>query len=972
MFRTRGRKIVRDVLARKGRTALVSLAIFIGVTGTIAMFSMSDILITRLKADVKPEELSMVQVSVVQKEGSEPDNLAYAQALSDYPGVTALQIGYEEYPVSFKASEDQAKFEDGYVQSYLVLNDEGTALLNAPFEAEPTIEPFRLLEGGRWPEVGANEVAIERRTADKYGLKVGDQIYIRILSPSRIAERNGAAGTVEAWTISGIVFDPYAFAPNVSIYPRFEDGQYMIGLTGLNDFWFRFTDYAVAEHQADGLVEYIARNTAYSPAFVESQDPAENQLVTNAELFANLMSILALISLVVTGFLVVNVISSIVTEQKRQIGVMKSLGATRFDNFLIYSGIAFAYGVIGVIPGVILGIPAGYGAAKALAPQLNTIVEGFQVSPPSIILGVIVGLIVPVVASLLPVFNGTRVKILDAMTDLGIGGSYGSGVLARIIGVLPLPVTVRQGLSNVSVKKGRLVFTVLTLAIAVGAFMGIFALFESLTSGINLFFDSWNIDFGIFPSEPRDPQQMISVLESSYGDQIKSIQPGFMQQIEFEGYTPRVTTGGPPGIFAYGYDITAEDPAFLFTLSKGEKLTAENAADGIVLSSLLASNMNKEVGDTVVLKVPGNVKEFKVVGIADFPIEQAWAAWDVLALLRDSTIDTITSDSLIPANAIPAEARGFIKYATVAAVDGYSNPAAAGALPGTLVIGFTSSVSQFLQFEDGAFASADQPGVMISSAMAEQGGYQVGDTLTLSSLVSGGLKDQAYPIVGIFIAPVIFEQNAMVPPDFIGMVWQEATALDGAVVERTALPGGYFISLKDSSPTADEVEELLEASKETYVNQGIGTIGFNFVELTQMISDAFVTIQAILSAVAGLIALVGALGLLTTLSMSVFERQKEIGVMRSIGAGSSTVAIQFLTEGLVVGVVAWLVGIPLMVGIQYLLLDITGFNDTFPFEFSPMAVVVGLIGMLIITTIASLWPSLSAARKTVSDILRYQ
>jgi putative ABC transport system permease protein len=117
---------------------------------------------------------------------------------------------------------------------------------------------------------------------------------------------------------------------------------------------------------------------------------------------------------------------------------------------------------------------------------------------------------------------------------------------------------------------------------------------------------------------------------------------------------------------------------------------------------------------------------------------------------------------------------------------------------------------------------------------------------------------------------------------------------------------------------------------------------------------------------------VGALGLLTTLSMSVFERQKEIGVMRSIGAGSSTVAIQFLTEGLVVGVIAWLVGIPLMLLIQYALLTITGFNETFPFQFSPTAVIIGLIGMLIVTTIASLWPSLGAARKTVSDILRYQ
>ena len=55
------------------------------------------------------------------------------------------------------------------------------------------------------------------------------------------------------------------------------------------------------------------------------------------------------------------------------------------------------------------------------------------------------------------------------------------------------------------------------------------------------------------------------------------------------------------------------------------------------------------------------------------------------------------------------------------------------------------------------------------------------------------------------------------------------------------------------------------------------------------------------SITAGLIALVGALGLLMAISMSVFERQKEIGVMRSIGAGSSTVATQFLTEGLLIG-----------------------------------------------------------------------
>jgi len=42
------------------------------------------------------------------------------------------------------------------------------------------------------------------------------------------------------------------------------------------------------------------------------------------------------------------------------------------------------------------------------------------------------------------------------------------------------------------------------------------------------------------------------------------------------------------------------------------------------------------------------------------------------------------------------------------------------------------------------------------------------------------------------------------------------------------------------------------------------------------------------------------------------------------------------------------------------------------FSFPLLGLVIGLVGMMVIATIASLWPSISAARKTVSDILRYQ
>jgi putative ABC transport system permease protein len=204
------------------------------------------------------------------------------------------------------------------------------------------------------------------------------------------------------------------------------------------------------------------------------------------------------------------------------------------------------------------------------------------------------------------------------------------------------------------------------------------------------------------------------------------------------------------------------------------------------------------------------------------------------------------------------------------------------------------------------------------------------------------------------------------------MYWVDLASLEGLSLDGAPTPQLYFLVTDLEDPSAKELEPLVDDIGALMVDIGIGVEMFNFVELVDEINQAFVTIQVILQAVALLIALVGALGLLTTLSMSVFERQKEIGVMRSIGASSGTISLQFLTEGVVTGLIAWLVGIPLAYLIQVLLLEATGFAEVFPEVFSITGTIIGLVGMMVITTIASVWPSLSAARKTVSDVLRYQ
>jgi putative ABC transport system permease protein len=944
MIKTRGRKILRDIWARKGRTFLVSMAIFIGVTGTIALFSMSDIIVSQLREDIKEEELSMLDVFVTVNAGEEVNDATYLQSLRDIPGVTEVQGGIQATSY-FKLKPEDEDFEEGILYTY-----------SEPYEPRLPITPMRLIEGN-YP--GGNEVAIEKRMAEKYSLGVGDTVYFRVLSPSRDESKQGEIGTIEPRTVSGIVFHPYAFGDE-NIYGQLDDVKYIVGTTGFTQFSARFIDYETAQEQKEAFSNLIANDTPYIPVFIQSEDPAENSQIQGAQTIASTMGFLALVALIVSGFLVINVISSLVLEQKRQIGVMKSMGASRLDNFLIYSGIAFMYGLIGVFFGVLVGIPLGDWASHALAPQLNTSIEGFKISLPSVIMGVVIGLLVPVLAALLPVFFGTRVRILEAMTDLGIDARYGYGPLARIIGRLPVPVTVRQGLSNVSIKKTRLIFTVITLAIAAGAFMGIFSVFDSLTNGINLFLDSFNVEIFAAPIEGRDPDQVIGILHDNFqtdqNDVLKAIEPGFQLQVEFEGYAPPPAAGGPPGIFAYGYAVESPTPAFNVEVDEGDDLTLDNAGDGIILSSLLANNMKKQVGDSVVLKVPGNHAELKVVGISDYPLEQVWLDWRTLAKIAGYTVGAPKPN----------------EYMTTVTVDGFE-----GSQDGNVaIVGFDEQIGQFLTFSEGDFVTPGAPGIIISQAMADQGGYSVGDTLTLTATTENGSSGE-YPIVGIFEIPPMIQtmaeaQGQEIPPDVMGMYWEDLAQFEGLSREGKPLPQGYMLTTTLSEATVDQIDDVITEMNDTMLNSGIPTQFFNFVELKNQISQTFTLIQVILQAVALLIALVGALGLLTTLSMSVFERQKEIGVMRSIGASSSTVAGQFLTEGLVVGVISWILGLPLAVLIEALLLEVTGFNETFPLVFPVSAALIGLAGMLGITTIASLWPSLAAARKTVSDILRYQ
>jgi len=124
-----------------------------------------------------------------------------------------------------------------------------------------------------------------------------------------------------------------------------------------------------------------------------------------------------------------------------------------------------------------------------------------------------------------------------------------------------------------------------------------------------------------------------------------------------------------------------------------------------------------------------------------------------------------------------------------------------------------------------------------------------------------------------------------------------------------------------------------------------------------------------------LIAVVGGLGLMGTMSMNVLERTREIGVMRSIGAVNGSIFRLVITEGMIIGLISWLLGILLsfpMTNLLNVLVGVSILTVPLDFVFTVKGLVIWLTIVISLSTLASLLPARNAVRLTVRDVLAYE
>ena len=199
-----------------------------------------------------------------------------------------------------------------------------------------------------------------------------------------------------------------------------------------------------------------------------------------------------------------------------------------------------------------------------------------------------------------------------------------------------------------------------------------------------------------------------------------------------------------------------------------------------------------------------------------------------------------------------------------------------------------------------------------------------------------------------------------------------------AFLDEKATHGGVtnnvrLILDKTDQASIDRVKALLE--------DGFAQAGIKAVSMTSKGDNRFgfdqhmLMIYVALIIMSSMIGGVGGLGLMTTMSLNVLERRREMGVMRAIGATPRAILLILVAEGSIVGLASWalaaLAAWPLGKGLGDFLVA-KMFKSGLDFTFEPRGLVVWLAVSLVLGAIASFVPAWDATRHPVREALNYE
>ncbi len=165
-----------------------------------------------------------------------------------------------------------------------------------------------------------------------------------------------------------------------------------------------------------------------------------------------------------------------------------------------------------------------------------------------------------------------------------------------------------------------------------------------------------------------------------------------------------------------------------------------------------------------------------------------------------------------------------------------------------------------------------------------------------------------------------------------------------------------------------DIEQLLRQRRHIGLNEDDDFQVLDMKEITQMLAGTTKVLTGLLGAVAAVSLLVGGIGIMNIMLVSVTERTREIGIRLAIGALEREVLLQFLVEAVVLAAFGGVTGIVLALGASVMLADLMGI----PFVFNPGIVVLAFLFSAAVGVIFGYFPARKAARLDPIEALRHE
>ena len=454
MISSRWIKVWADFWGNRGRTFLTIVTIAVGAIAVGFNSNLGLFMNESMDGDF---------LSANPSEGE-----VYAHPLNDDMVKMARAIPGVDTVEGFSSVSARIVRPDGtYVNiNFNAVEDPAKLTLNA---LKPAVGQFSI------PKYGDKETIIDA-SAMSLGYNPGDTILLELAD----GKRREITLTGYMHAVTGY---PYNLANLVNAYVTPDTLEWLGGNIASYDVLAisvseKQTDQEHVTEVAQAVADRMERAGA-TVYFVNVNQPGHHFAYSVTQGVFFVLSVLGYLTVLLSGFLIVNTITALMTQHTRQIGIMKATGGSTMQIFGMYLVLILGFG----IGSLLFAVPLANAAAKTIgggmAQWLNFHAAPYQSYPSTTIQQVIVAIVVPILAAIFPIYNSVRISVREALSDYGLGGNAQIKKDSVNQNSFLIPRPIRISIRNTFRRKTRLGITLFTLVLGGAVFIAVYNLWAS-------------------------------------------------------------------------------------------------------------------------------------------------------------------------------------------------------------------------------------------------------------------------------------------------------------------------------------------------------------------------------------------------------------------------------------------------------------------------------------------------------------